>query len=278
MSELKTYLKTQDFLLSNEEFELLYDDRVELLLTSPKPDKLEPYYESEEYISHQDNKSSLLDIIYQLVRAHTLKQKVKLINKFSDKGRSLLDIGAGTGDFLKTAAKSNWKCYGVEPNTAARGKAISKNLNIIQSLKELTEKKFDAITLWHVLEHIPDLEIQISKIEKLLNDNGTLFIAVPNFKSHDAQYYGRFWAAYDTPRHLWHFSQHSISTIFKNHGFKVINTKPMLFDSYYVSLLSEKYKTGKSQIHKAIYRGWISNRKAKATGEYSSLIYILQRA
>jgi 2-polyprenyl-3-methyl-5-hydroxy-6-metoxy-1,4-benzoquinol methylase len=278
MSDLKTYIKTKDFLVSNEEFELLSDDRVDLLLTSPTPENLAPYYESTKYISYQDSASTLIDKVYQIVKAYTLKQKVRLINDFSENGQNLLDIGTGTGGFLYTAAKANWKTYGVEPNANAREIAISKNLDIFDTLDNLPSKKFDTITLWHVLEHIPDLEKQLSKIKQLLTDSGTLIVAVPNFRSHDAKYYGRYWAAYDTPRHLWHFSQHSISRLFKNHGLEVIHTKPMLFDSYYVSLLSEKYKTGKSNIFKAIYQGWLSNWKAKGTGEYSSLIYILQRA
>ncbi|MGO4919974.1 class I SAM-dependent methyltransferase [Maribacter spongiicola] len=270
-------LTTKDYLVTQEIFELEYDSNSNMLVTKPVPENLEKYYDPNNYISHSDKGNGLLENIYQTVKKYTLNKKVQLINKYSSTQKNLLDIGCGTGEFLITAKNKNWKTVGVELNDNARKKATDKNLEIYKSLDTINNQKFDAITLWHVLEHLPDLDKQINKITSLLNKNGTLIIAVPNYKSYDAQYYKEFWAAYDTPRHLWHFSQNAIKSIFKNKKIVLVKTLPMYFDSYYVSLLSEKYKSGSSNYLKAFYRGFISNMKAKSSGEYSSLIYVLKK-
>ncbi|MDP5061449.1 MAG: class I SAM-dependent methyltransferase [Maribacter sp.] len=270
-------ITTKDYLVTQEIFELEYDSNSEMFVTNPIPDNLEKYYDPNNYISHSDNGNNLLEKVYQTVKKYTLNKKVKLINKYSSTQKNLLDIGCGTGEFLINAKKKNWKTVGVELNDSARKKATDKNLEIHRSLNAINNQKFDVITLWHVLEHLPDLDKQINNIVSLLNENGTLIIAVPNYKSYDAQYYKEFWAAYDTPRHLWHFSQNAIRSIFKNKKIELVKTLPMYFDSYYVSLLSEEYKSGSSNYIKAFYRGFISNMKAKSSGEYSSLIYVLKK-
>jgi 2-polyprenyl-3-methyl-5-hydroxy-6-metoxy-1,4-benzoquinol methylase len=174
------------------------------------------------------------------------------------------------------AKKQNWKTAGVEPNSFARKKANEKGVNLHSELKEFSENKFDVITLWHVLEHLPDLESQIKIIVSLLAENGTLVIAVPNFKSYDANHYGKFWAAFDVPRHLWHFSKKSIEKLFAKHKMELVKIKPMVFDSFYVSLLSEKYKSGKQNFIRAFWTGLKSNSKGNSSKEYSSHIYILK--
>ena len=270
-------ITTKDYLVTQEIFELEYDSNSEMFVTKPIPDNLEKYYDPNNYISHSDNGNNLLEKVYQTVKKYTLNKKVTLINKYSSTQKKILDIGCGTGEFLINAKNKNWITVGVELNDSARKKATDKNLEIYSSLDAINNQKFDVITLWHVLEHLPDLDKQINKIVSLLNENGTLIIAVPNYKSYDAQYYREFWAAYDTPRHLWHFSQNAIKGIFKNKKIELVKTLPMYFDSYYVSLLSEKYKSGSSNYIKAFYRGFISNMKAKSSGEYSSLIYVLKK-
>lgn len=274
---MKSYLKTKDFSVSQESFELVFNEELDMLVTQPQPKTLDKYYESEVYISHTDAKKSLVDKIYQQVKTYSLKKKLKLLNSFETSKKSLLDIGAGTGDFLSTAKNGGWNIAGVEPNSLARTKAQEKGINLNTSLQEVNNKKFKVITLWHVLEHLPDLENQIKTIVSLLDVNGTLVVAVPNFKSYDAEHYGEFWAAYDVPRHLWHFSKKAIDVLFQKHQMNVVDCKPMLFDAFYVSLLSEKYKTGKLSFVKAFYQGLKSNRKAKGTREYSSHIYILKK-
>ncbi len=276
------YLKCLDHTVSNEEFELLLDETLEMLVTTPQPSikNLGKYYESESYISHTDSKGSFIDRVYQFVKIFTISKKVRLITDFSnlnDTNNSLLDIGCGTGDFLVASQKKGFSVVGIEPNEKARQLTSSKlKTTIYKDISEISSEQFDCITMWHVLEHVPNLFDYISKLKSLLKPNGILIVAVPNYKSFDANYYGKFWAAYDVPRHLWHFSQKSIKLLFKKENMKVIKTKPMLFDSFYVSLLSEKYKNGKSNPLKAFLVGLKSNLKAKQTSEYSSLKYIIK--
>lgn len=278
MNSNKIYLETTDHLVSKEKFRLEYSTETDMLVTQPIPENLSNYYESNNYISHKDEAKTLLEKVYQTVKKIALKRKLALINKYANTSKTILDIGCGTGEFLITAKKNKWNTVGVEINDEARNKSSKKNITTYKLIEEVKSSQFNIITLWHVLEHLKDLNGTITKISSLLDTDGTLIIAVPNYKSYDANYYKEYWAAYDTPRHLWHFSQKSISTIFENHNLKVVRTLPMYFDSYYVSLLSEKYKTGKSNYLKAFYRGMLSNLKAKRTGEYSSLIYVLKKA
>lgn len=274
---MKLYLKTKDFSVTKEAFELFHDEDLDMLITKPKPNNLEKYYESEVYISHTDSKKSLVDKVYQLVKKYSLKKKLKLINSFQVSDKRLLDIGAGTADFLLAAQKAGWKTWGIEPNALAQQNAVEKGVSLLASLNDVAGQKFNVITLWHVLEHLPDLETDIEQICNLLEDDGTLIIAVPNFNSLDANYYKEHWAAFDVPRHLWHFSKTAIEKIFSKKQMRLIKTKPMLFDSFYVSLLSEKYKNGKQNYMKALYIGLKSNLKGKRTKEYSSHIYILKK-
>ena len=275
---LQPFLNCIDHTVSKESYEVMINKEYEMLVTSPVPIDLENYYKSEDYISHTDSKKSLFDRVYQTVRTYTLNKKVSLLNSFNTEEKTVLDIGAGTGDFLLACEKSGWNVIGIEPNKDARNIALKKEIKLHQELKDVSNLKFDVITLWHVLEHVPNLKEYLSQIKKLLKPNGVLVIAVPNYKSYDAIYYKEFWAAFDVPRHLWHFSQSSISKLFKKESLKVFKTLPMKFDSYYVSLLSEKYKNGKMNPFKALWIGFKSNRLAKRTKEYSSLIYMLKEA
>jgi 2-polyprenyl-3-methyl-5-hydroxy-6-metoxy-1,4-benzoquinol methylase len=279
-SEQNVYIKVQDHSVSNENFELLLDSDLQLLKTHPQPtfENLGSYYESEDYISHTDAKRSLFEKIYHIVKSYSLKKKVGLINSYHSQKGSLLDIGAGTGDFLVTAKAIGWHTTGIEPNQNAKNLAISKGISFENSIESIVNQQFDVITMWHVLEHVPDVEHQIKQLKRLLKPEGTLIIAVPNYKSFDAQHYGKFWAAYDVPRHLWHFSKVSIEKLVSRENMKLIKILPMVFDSFYVSLLSEKYKTGKMNFIKAFWIGLRSNLKAKSTKEYSSHIYVIKNS
>lgn len=272
------FISTKDFLVSGESFDLIYDDHLQLLKTTPVPPlgELSKYYESKDYISHTDDKKGLLQALYQLVKSWSLRNKVNLITKQNRGEGSLLDVGAGTGDFLIEAKKQNWEIYGMEPNSSALKLARQKGLSLESSLAAFGSKKFDVVTLWHVLEHIPNLDEIISQLSELVKPGGTLIVAVPNFKSYDAKYYGKFWAAYDVPRHLWHFSQASMVKLFRT-NFNLTSTQPMIFDSFYVCLLSEKYKTGNKFSLKAFWVGLKSNLAALRNKEYSSLIYCFKR-
>ncbi len=275
---MEVYVRCKDHTVSKEIFELCYDAKYEMLVTTPKPDtsKLHTYYESEDYISHTDAKRSLFEKVYHIAKTYALRKKVNLITTLHQGKGTLLDIGAGTGDFLVTAKASGWKCYGAEPNAAARELAVQKGIEIKEDTAVYVDHHFDIITMWHVLEHVPNLEDQITALKRLLKPNGVLLIAVPNYKSYDAKYYAAYWAGYDVPRHLWHFSKQSIQKLFGTQEIVLEKIIPMKLDAFYVSLLSEKYKNGKMNVIKAFRRGWLSNYKAKRTNEYSSHIYVLK--
>lgn len=278
-------MKVLDYSISKESFELKYNSELDMFDTFPKPENVDlpKYYKSENYISHTDSTKSLMDKIYQLVKTFTISSKVKLISSYINLNPKLLDIGCGTGEFLKSAFTKGWEVTGVEPNDKASELALLKldqNKNIFTSIDELItnipNKKFNVITLWHVLEHVPDYNETIIKIKSLLEPDGILIVAVPNINSYDAKHYKEFWAAYDVPRHLWHFSKTAIHNIFLKHQMRVEKIIPMYFDSFYVAMLSEKHKTGKSNLIRAFFIGLVSNLKALFSKEFSSLIYVIK--
>ncbi|WP_353777124.1 methyltransferase domain-containing protein [Winogradskyella sp. 3972H.M.0a.05] len=277
------FLTVKDHSVSGEKFELIHNDELQMLETYPQPstEKLPEYYQSEDYISHTDSKRNLFENAYHFIRSIALNKKLKLINAFNTSSKTLLDVGCGTGDFLLKAKENDWKVTGIEPNENARAitaEKIGPSAFDVEHLAKLEPSSFDVITLWHVLEHLPNLEMHVAVFERLLKEDGRLVIAVPNFNSYDAKYYNEFWAAYDVPRHLWHFSQKSIQILFSKVNMTVEKVRPMKFDSFYVSLLSEKYKNGKMNFFKAFVTGLRSNLKAKSSGEYSSLIYVLKKS
>ena len=275
--DLEPYFSCKDYTVSGEVYQLNYNNEFDMLVTTPVPKNLKDYYKSENYISHTDSKKSLFDKVYQVVKGITLKRKLKLINSFKTSSKTILDVGAGTGDFLKVCKNNSWNVFGSEPDLGARNIAQKKGIELVENLTSLENKKFDVITLWHVLEHVENLQDYIIELHKLLKNDGRIIIAVPNFKSYDANFYKEYWAAFDVPRHLWHFSQNSIHKLFSLVNMKIEKTLPMKFDSFYVSFLSEKYKTGSIKPIRGFYKGFISNLKANTTKEYSSLIYVLKK-
>ncbi len=278
ISNKKHFLTVTDYSVSKEVFDLYQDEELDMLITHPQPslDVLGKYYESPDYISHTDSQRSFFEKAYHFIKSIALKNKLNLINSLQPSKGKILDIGAGTGDFLNTAKQNGWQTIGVEPSDKAKKTAISKGISFVENTSELEDHSFDVITMWHVLEHVPDLEQQKKELKRLLHPKGVLIIAVPNFKSYDAQHYGKFWAAYDVPIHFWHFSKTSIQKLFQKEQMKLVKILPMKFDSFYVSLLSEKYKTGRMNFMKAFFIGLWSNIKGKSNFEYSSHIYILK--
>lgn len=274
----KHFLTVKDYSVSQETFDLYHDETLDMLITHPQPslDILGKYYESADYISHTDSKRSLFEKAYHFVKNIALKNKLDLINSYQPSKGSILDIGAGTGEFLAVAGKDGWKTVGVEPSDKAKAIAKSKGVSFVENTSELESHSFDVISMWHVLEHVPNLEEQIKELKRLLKPTGTLIVAVPNFKSFDAKHYGNFWAAYDVPIHFWHFSKKAIELLFDKENMHLQKVLPMKFDSFYVSLLSEKYKNGKINYIKAFFIGLQSNLKAMKNMEYSSHIYIIR--
>ena len=280
MKNKKTNIKltTKDFLVTGTSFDLLIDPKRDMLVTSPQPEAgdLARYYESDSYISHTDSKAGFIAYLYQNVKKYSLALKLRLILTLKGSPGLLLDIGAGTGDFLKLSKDNGWDVIGVEPNEGASKLAKQKGLEIHETIDALSGQTFDVVTLWHVLEHMPDLDAITQKIEALIKPGGALIVAVPNFNSYDANYYKNYWAAYDTPRHLWHFSKITMRTLFSS-SMTLVKIKPMIFDSFYVSLLSEKYKTGNPFSIKALLIGLCSNISGLNTKEYSSHIYCYKK-
>ena len=278
ISNKKHFLTVKDYSVSKETFDLYYDETLDMLITHPQPslENLGKYYESEDYISHTDNKRSLFEKLYHFIKSIALKNKLNLINSLQQQKGRILDIGAGTGEFLSVAKNDGWQTIGVEPSDRAKTIAKNKGVSFVENTNELENYSFDVISMWHVLEHVPDLDKQIKELKRLLKPTGTLIIAVPNFKSFDAKHYGKFWAAFDVPIHFWHFSKTAIQLLFEKEEMKLEKVLPMIFDSFYVSLLSEKYKSGKMNFIKAFFTGLQSNIKAKKNFEYSSHIYILK--
>ncbi len=248
----------------------------------PGPEDMGPYYSSADYVSHTDTKKGFINRAYHWVRNYTIKSKKKLIEKTTRKSSgTLLDIGAGTGTFVAAMQDAGWQVLGMEPDDTARANALEKHSIILQHptfLFELENKRFDVITLWHVLEHIHRLQDYIQVFHRTLKDDGYLIIAVPNYTSNDAQHYKEQWAAYDVPRHLYHFSPKSMQKLMYLNGFEVMSVKPMWFDSFYVSLLSEKYERGKDDYFSGFVQGFVSNMQTlKNIQNCSSVIYIIKK-
>lgn len=271
----------EDYTVSHEQFEIWECKNCTLRFTQnvPGANEIGPYYQSENYISHSDTRKGFINNLYHKVRIRTLAQKRKMVEKITSKsGGSILDVGCGTGAFLHTMQQAHWKITGLEPDATARKKALELykiNLDSPEKLFSLPAESFDAITMWHVLEHVHELHEYIKKLRELLKPGGKLFIAVPNYTCYDEKVYKEFWAAYDVPRHLYHFSPASMNALLSMHGMKVISIKPMWYDSFYVSMLSEKYQTGKSNHLIAFITGGISNFKAMFNKEKcSSVIYV----
>lgn len=278
---IKYALTVTDFTVSKESFEIWSCRNCGLRFTQNAPDaeSISSYYKSEDYISHTDTHAGLINKLYHSVRKVTLKNKRSIIEKYTGKkAGGILDLGCGTGSFLNTMSKSGWQVKGLEPDEQAA--AISKKLYGIEplvpeALFELPEKSFDAITMWHVLEHVHDLNDYLEKLRSLLKPQGKLFVAVPNYTSFDAGYYKEFWAAYDVPRHLYHFAPLSMKILLQKHGLRQLAIKPMWYDSFYVSMLSEKYKTNSSGVLSGAMTGVLSNVNALINRKKaSSLIYI----
>ena len=276
--------KVKDNTVSQEYFEIYHCRNCQVRFTQNPPSEasIGAYYKSEDYISHTDSSKGLINRIYRFVRNFSLKQKKKLVEKETGlKNGYLLDVGSGTGHFASTMQKAAWQVTGLEPDEEARAVAFKEHsIALLPSaeLFNLAEKRFDSITLWHVLEHVHDVKKYIQTFKKLLADNGKLFIAVPNYTSYDAEKYKEYWAAYDVPRHLYHFTPQTMQWLMKECGLKVVAVKPMWFDSFYVSLLSSKYKNGNTKWVGAFWTGLISNFKAMNDVEKcSSVIYIISK-
>ncbi len=280
-------LQARDNTVSSETFKVVRCKSCAFLFTNPRPSVLAigKYYESTDYISHHDEGKDLMSRAYSWVRQYTTQQKIRLLEKLNGHTGSLLDIGSGTGYFLSQAKAAGWKVTGTEPNAEARTASKSRVGEAVhESIWEpvLTANTYDAITMWHVLEHVHLLNETFDWLHEHLNPKGKLIIAVPNPESGDAGKFKEHWAAYDVPRHLYHFTKKSMTQLAEAHNFEVEQVMPMWFDSYYVSLLSSRYAQGKTNVPQSLWEATRSNWNGRSSTNVkpntSSLIYILGKA
>lgn len=277
-------LSATDYTVSKEQFAIWHCNTCSARFTQNIPDQslIGKYYQSENYISHTDTKKGLVNSLYHIVRKRTLRHKEQLIKYFTAilKG-DLLDIGAGTGAFASHLKNAGWNVVGVEPDEATRRLAFELHDISLQTAEDLFKfppASFDAVTMWHVLEHVHALHEYLEQINIILKLTGKAFIAVPNYTSYDGELYKEYWAAYDVPRHLYHFSPRAMRLLIEKHGMKVEAIQPMWYDSFYVSLLSEQYKTGEPGNVTAAINGLLSNINAVGNHKKcSSLIYIIRK-
>ncbi len=278
--KLNNYFICKDFVVSGESFALTQCENCKLIFTNPRPRRefINKYYESPNYVPHSKDRS-FMNTIYRWVRIYNNRNKLKVISEYSEKG-NILDVGCGTGNFLEYCKNKNWEVAGIEPvESAAKIASSVLSLPILQDILQVEESSsFQVITFWHVLEHIYNLHEVIEKVKKLLARNGRIFIALPNNQSLDCLNYKEYWAAFDVPRHLWHFNPSSFSNFIKDHGLKIQAIIPMHFDAYYISLLSEENKSGRKNWTKAIINGYKSNSYGKKNNDnFSSLIYVIKK-
>ena len=278
-AQINLWLK--DEFLSHEDFQICECLNCGLLYTMPRPnkEKIGEYYKSEEYYSHQENKSGFIPKLYEKIKSINLRNKYKMATQGKTVGK-LLDIGCGVGDFIHTAELKGWECLGVEPSEDAKNIAKTRiKANIVNSkeLEQMPDESFEVITMWHVLEHVDNLKWQIEQLERLIKENGRIVIAVPNYKSYDGQFYKNLWAAYDVPRHLSHFDKKTITKIFKSKDLELKKVDKLIWDAYYISYMSEQYKHHTLALLRGAYRGLMSNLKARRSGEWSSMVYIFEK-
>jgi 2-polyprenyl-3-methyl-5-hydroxy-6-metoxy-1,4-benzoquinol methylase len=277
-SKFDVYMHTKDFFFTQEEFTLSKCKNCDFVFTNPIPQDLSGYYETTNYLSHNTGDNGIMGNLYSMLRNINIKRKYKLVTNYNPSGK-ILDIGCGTGELLNYFKNNKWEVSGVEPNDTARAFANKKfNIDISkeEALEVLPPNNFDVISMWHVLEHVSDLHNRLSQISKLLKKEGTIFIALPNLNSPDSKKYKEYWSAIDVPRHLYHFTEQSFKNLISKHNMKLVHAEPMKFDSYYVSMLSEKYKKNNLYLPSAIINGLLSNIKASKENNYSSMIYVVK--
>ncbi|MCU0473681.1 MAG: class I SAM-dependent methyltransferase [Bacteroidales bacterium] len=276
------YLPVTDHFLSKEGFELLKCAICGFVFTQDHPDEnnINRYYESDDYISHNDSVKGFSVGLYRLSRRIMLKKKREIVFKITGLNRGhLLDIGSGTGHFISVMKKRKWMVQGIEINDKAREYSVSqRGLDVISPtvISSLPSGSFDCITMWHVLEHFQDPFGYAAEIKRLLKPGGTCIAALPNCMSFDAMHYRDYWAAYDVPRHLWHFTPATFRIFSEKTGFEIKGIRSLPLDVFYISMLSEKYKGTKLYFITGMIKGfWFYLITLFNDKKSSSIIYLL---
>lgn len=271
----KLHSTTKDYFLTKHRFDISRTLIDGVLITTPQPRNLDKYYETDEYLSHDDSDNSLFARLYRFARKLNIKSKYKLISAYDEDGR-VLDVGAGNGELVRYLVDRKLDAQGYEPSKLARKIAYQKGVNLLDHLPTSNKSHYKVIQMFHVLEHVRDPQKTLVDLHSMLTEDGILIIALPNFKSLDAKIFGKFWAGYDVPRHLYHFSKKGLLNLTKE-DFKLKETKPMWFDSFYVSILSARYKKMPLAFICGITVGFFSNVAAIFNSEPSSRIYVLEK-
>lgn len=277
-------LRCTDYLVSMEEFNICKCRQCDFIFTADYPDASEAgrYYESPEYISHSDSRRTLTDRAYQFARKIMLRRKRRMVIETTGLAKgNVLDIGSGTGHFLNVMKEAGWDITGIEINKSAREYAASQfSLKVLppEELKALPSEEFDCITLWHVAEHLYDLNRYFNEIKRLLKPDGIVLVALPNSYSFDSAHFGKFWAAYDVPRHLWHFNYMTFPDFASKAEFTISSIRPLPLDVFYISILSEKHKKNPAPFITGIIKGaYFSMLSIFNRLKSSSLVFVLKR-
>lgn len=280
---LQEALPVTDHFLTQEIFHVVECAACGYCFTNPRPDQesIGRYYQSADYISHSNSKQGLQDSLYQLARKWALGTKYKLVHRYQSQGR-VLDIGCGTGEFLAHLMSRGYLVEGVEPDVKAREQAIANHsISVVPTVEQISNKEYyQVITMWHVLEHVPDVRATFKKLFALLADRGILIIAVPDRESWDNEHYGAHWAAWDVPRHLTHFRRADVHRLLHEHGFELLSTNKMWLDAFYIAMLSERYRGAGTigALIKGILYGGLSNlQSAAGSRPTSSSLYVARK-
>lgn len=269
-------ISVKDHLVSKETFHIVFDGGVGAWKTTPQPSQqeLKAYYPKEGYLSHADKANGLKDRLYLWVKKRNIQTKLRWIGLNSEQSK-LLDFGAGNGAFALVAQAKGWRVYTQEFSEDVLLSLKEKGLKTVDVSKQ--KDTYDAITLWHVFEHLPNPKAQLATFYNALAPGGSLVLALPNINAWDARHYGAQWAGYDVPRHLWHYNKAAIVELAKDTGFYLVNTHNMFWDAFYVSLLSEQYRHAKCSWINAVIKGSLSNLLGWRKKNTSALTFILQK-
>ena len=283
-SAIKKRFACIDEFATGESFDVYECAGCGLAFTQNIPDEkeIDRYYESPTYISHSNTSKGIVNSTYHLVRKLMLRNKARLVERLTLlKNGKILDYGAGTGHFARVMASKGWDVTAIEKNSRARELALSEfgfRMHPVEALADIKERELDVVTMWHVMEHIQEPDKMWEQLYRILDDTGIAVIAVPNSISYDAQRYREHWAAYDVPRHLWHFTPSTIMQWGEKHGFVLERQYTMPFDGFYISMLSEQYKGSRLHTIKGFwngFKGWIAQWKRRSAS--SSIIYVFRK-
>ena len=264
------HLKVKDYIKSGDLFQLYKDNNSGIVWTSlDKNHNHEYYYLSEKYIPHKEKKG-FFGFLYLFVQKIMFRYKLKNLKNHINKNKTVLDYGSGDGRFAEYLNQLHIKTMTYDP--------LIKKLDEPEPHSyQTTENQVDTLMMWHVLEHIPDLESSIKAIYNSIKNKGSLVIAVPNIDSFDSKHYKECWAGFDVPRHLYHFNHESLINFIEKQGFIYNYRKPLIFDSFYVSILSEKNRNNPFGIFIGLTIGLISNFFALFSTNYSSSFYVFTK-